>query len=187
MKIALYARVSKDDQKPENQKIILEEHAQRQGWDYDYFEERESTRKTRPIKARLLQDLRAKKYAGVCISRLDRWARSTIELATEVKELYEKGIRFICISPPLDLGSATGRLQFIMFAAFAEFERDLIQERTREGLARAREQGIPLGRPKGSKDKKERRKSGYYLRYAKGGKHEGTGQENNPMGFQGAP
>jgi len=166
-KIAIYCRVSTQEQTTENQKIRLKEYADRMGWEYDIIEEQESTRKTRPKKRELMTKLRNKEYDKVLIYKLDRWARSSSELINEITELYEKGITFISLSDNIDLSTATGKLQFQILAAFAEFERSLIRERTLEGLARAKIQGKKLGRPKGSKDKKRRKKSGYYLRHAK--------------------
>ena len=78
---------------------------------------------------------------------MDRWARSLPELAIEIKELIDKGISFISLNDSIDLSTATGRLQFHIICAFAEFERDLIRERTLDGLERARQQGKRLGRP----------------------------------------
>jgi len=165
MRIAIYCRVSTDEQTTENQKIRLEEYAQRQGWTYTTIEETESSRKTRPKKAELLNQLRRKEYDGVLIWKLDRWARSSQELSLEIEELHQKGIIFISISDNIDLSTATGKLQFQILSAFAEFERNLIRERVMEGLHRAKHQGKVLGRPAGSKDQKVRKKGGYYLRY----------------------
>ena len=166
MKVALYARVSTWGQTTENQKIILEEHATRQGWDFELVEESESTRKSRPIKYALYQRLRNKEFDAVCVLKLDRWGRSLSEVSTEIKELYDKGVKFISIRDNIDLSSPQGMLQFNMIASFAQFERDLIRQNTMDGLERAKKQGKTLGRPKGSKDKKRRRVSGYHLRYA---------------------
>lgn len=166
-KYAIYCRVSTVDQTNENQKIRLVEYANQKGWEYDIFEEKESTRKTRPVKAELISRLRSKNYKGVLIYKLDRWARSSMELILETQELINKSIDFISISDNVDFSTATGKLHFQILAAFAEFERSLIRERTIEGLRRTRQQGTKLGRPKGSKDKTNRRKSGYYLREAK--------------------
>ena len=129
--------------------------------------ETESSRKTRPVKADLLNMLRNKEYSAVVVYKLDRWARSSSELILDVTELVKKGIGFISISDNLDFSTATGKLHFHILSAFAEFERELIRERTIEGLKRAKSQGKALGRPKGSKDVKQRRKSGYILRQAK--------------------
>jgi putative DNA-invertase from lambdoid prophage Rac len=166
MKIALYNRVSTSDQTTENQKIRLIEYAKSKGLEYDVFEEVMSTRKTRPVKQALLQKLRNGDYDTVVIYRLDRWARSSTELLLEINELINKGISFISLSENLDFSTATGKLHFQILSAFAEFEKSLISDRTKEGLRRAREQGKKLGRPHGSKDKKRRRKSGYLLREA---------------------
>ena len=142
------------------------EHAERNNWEYDVFDEVESTRKTRPVKQALLGKLRTNEYDAVLVYKLDRWARSSTELILETKELIDKGIGFISISDNLDFSTASGKLHFQILSAFAEFERSLISERTKEGLKRAKLQGKQLGRPKGSKDKNKRRKSGYILREA---------------------
>lgn len=170
-KVALYVRVSSTDgrQTVENQKIILIDHAERNGLEYDIFEEEESTRKTRPVKQDLLAKLRRFEYESVIIYKLDRWARSSTELILDTKELVDKGIGFISLTDNLDFSSAAGRLQFQILSAFAEFERSLISQRTRDGLARvkAKNPEKKLGRPVGSKDGKTRKKSGYILREAK--------------------
>jgi putative DNA-invertase from lambdoid prophage Rac len=167
MKVAIYARVSTRDQHPENQLIQLKEYVKRHNYNYEVFEEKESTRKTRPVKQDLMNRLRQKEFDGVLVLKLDRWARSLPELALEVQELYSKGISFVSLRDNIDLSSATGKLQFHILSAFAEFERELIRERTIDGLERAKVNGSKLGRPKGSKDGKVRRKSGYYQRWSK--------------------
>lgn len=165
-KVALYSRVSTGHQTNENQTLILKKHAERMGWNYEMFVEQESTRKTRPVKYGLMQKLRNREFDFVCVLKLDRWARSMTELAIEIKELYEKGVPFISIRDNIDLSTASGKLQFNILASFAEFERDLISERTIDGLARAKANGKRLGRPKGAKDTKRRKRSGYHLRHA---------------------
>lgn len=112
----------------------------------------------------LLDLLRKGVFEGVMVYKLDRWARSSRELLLEIEELTSKGIEFHSYSENLDFTSATGKLHFSILSAFAEFERELIRERTLEGLHRAKQQGKKLGRPKGSKDKKKRRTGGYYKR-----------------------
>ena len=168
-KIALYCRISTTGSKQtnENQKIRLEEYAKSKGWEYDIFEEQESTRKTRPVKQFLLQKLRNGEYSDVIVYKLDRWARSSSELILDTKEIIDKGIGFISLTDNLDFSSASGKLHFQILSAFAEFERELIRERTIEGIRRAKKNGKALGRPKGAKDKKTRKKAGYILREAK--------------------
>ncbi len=164
-KAIIYCRVSTQEQTTENQKIRLVKYAEDQGWEYQLFEEQMSSRKTRPIKQHVLDMLRKKEFTTLLIYKLDRWARSSQELIMDFNELYNKGINIVSVSDNIDLGTATGRLQFHILSAFASFERDLIRERTLEGLHRARMQGKILGRPKGRKDKHPRKKGGYYLRY----------------------
>jgi len=159
MKVALYARVSTDEQNPLMQRKALVEKAEREGWEYEVFEERESTRKTRPIKYTLYQRLLNREYDGVCVWKIDRWARSTQELSREVTTLFNKDVKFISLTDNIDLSSASGMLQFNIISAFAQFERDIISERTKEGLKGKKNVG------KRGKDKKRRRKSGYYQRW----------------------
>ena len=157
-KFAIYCRVSTEEQTTENQRLILVEYAERRGFNYEVFEEVESTRNTRPLKQKLLGRLRAMEFDGLLVLKLDRWARSLRELTLELEEIHAKGVTFISLNDSIDMSTATGRLQFQILSAFAEFERNLISERTKEGLARARSQGKRLGRPPGSKDKKPRKR-----------------------------
>ncbi|MFW5879208.1 MAG: recombinase family protein [bacterium] len=168
-KVALYCRISTTTGKQtnENQKLRLVQYAKDQGLDYEVYEEVESTRKTRPVKQALLQKLRNHEYDSVIIYKLDRWARSSTELILDTKELLDKKIGFISVSDNLDFNTAAGKLHFQILSAFAEFERSLISERTKEGLRRAKAQGKKSGRPKGSKDSKKRKRSGYILREAR--------------------
>ena len=167
-RFALYVRVSTFDQTVENQKVRLIEFAKSNGYEFEIYEEVESSRRTRPVKQLLLNKLRNGEYAGVIVYKIDRWARSSTELILEIKELVDRGIAFISVSDSLDFTSATGRLHFQILAIFAEFERAIISERTKLALRRKKEfEGVRLGRPVGSKDKKERRRSGYILRHAR--------------------
>lgn len=175
-RVALYCRVSTNKQTNENQKLRLLQYATDHSLKFDLFEEVESSRKTRPIKQELLQRLRKGEYAQIIVYKLDRFARSSRELILEIQELIDKGVGFISISDNLDFSSSMGRLHFQILAAFAEFERSLISERTKEGIERTKAQGTVLGRPKGKKDSKPRPKSGYYLREAK--KRKGEDQKN---------
>lgn len=166
-KSALYSRVSTSKQTTENQKVRLLQYGIDHNLKFDLFDEVETTRKTRPIKQELLHLLRKGEYKEVIVYKLDRWARSSRELILEIQELLDKGVRFVSISDNLDFSTASGRLHFQILAAFAEFERSLISDRTKEGLARVKRQGVSLGRPVGSKDSKPRPTSGYIIREAK--------------------
>jgi len=148
MKIAIYCRVSREDLNLENQSMKLIEFAKMKGWEYELFLEKESTRKTRPIKEEVLDLLRKGKFDGVLVYKLDRWARSLQELVMNIEELKNRGKHFIVLTQPIDTSSASGMLMFQILGAFAEFEREMIRERTMNGLDRARAKGIKLGRPK---------------------------------------
>ena len=148
MKFAIYVRTSTSDQNTDNQTIHLVEYAKRMNWEYDIFEEQVSTRKTRPIKEVVLQSIRDGKYDGVLIYKLDRWARSLTELVINVDEITGKGKEFVVATQPIDTTNAAGKLFLQILAAFAEFEREIISERTKAGLERARAQGKTLGRPR---------------------------------------
>lgn len=150
--IIIYVRVSKRDLHPENQKIQLIRHAEILKRPYEVFEEIESTRKTRPVKQEVMNLLRHGGYSGVMIWKLDRWARSLQELIIDVDEIVNKGMDFIVTTQPIDTSNASGRLFLQILGAFAEFEREIIRERTIAGLDRLRAQGIKLGRPRKKRD-----------------------------------
>jgi putative DNA-invertase from lambdoid prophage Rac len=174
MRCAIYCRVSTQDQNVEAQKRALIRKAESEGWDYEIFEETESTRRSRPVKYNLYNKLLNHEYDLICVYKLDRWARSTQEASREIETLYKKGIPFISLTENIDLSTASGKLQFNIISAFAQFERDIISERTKDafyigkdGKKYSVDKKKKVGRPKGSKDKKRRRKSGYYLRWGK--------------------
>lgn len=150
LSIALYARTSTvDKQTPENQLIQLREASQGKPGRFIEYSEQESTRKTRPIKEQILRDLRTGKLDGVWVVSLSRWGRSTVELVGELRELHDLGRQFISLKEGINLDTAGGRAMVGMLAVFAEFERDLAQERVLAGLERARREGKTLGWPKG--------------------------------------
>ena len=154
MKVAIYTRVSRSDLNLENQNLKLIEYCKQKGWDYEVFEEAESTRKTRPVKQLVLSKLRAGEFQAVIVYKLDRWARSLQELIMDISELKNRNKDFIVLTQPIDTTNASGMLMFQILGAFAEFEREMIRERTLNGLDRARAQGKTLGRPKGSVKRK---------------------------------
>lgn len=148
MRIAIYVRVSRSDLNLDNQIRQLEEYAKTKGWEYKIFEETESSRKTRPIKEEVLNLLRQGKFDGVLVYKLDRWARSLQELIMNIEELKNRNKQFIVLTQPIDTTNSAGMLMLQILGAFAEFEREIIRERTISGLDRARSQGKILGRPR---------------------------------------
>lgn len=148
MKVAIYTRVSTQDQVLDNQIIPLKQYCERMGWEYELFEEKESTRKTRPVQWDLYNRLLRKEFDGLVIYKFDRWARSTRELIEHIEKLIEKGVLIFSYSENIDLSSSMGKAMLTIMSAFAQLERDLIRERTLAGLARAKAQGKKLGRPR---------------------------------------
>ena len=83
----------------------------------------------------------------VLVWRLDRWGRSVTDLLATLQELDHLGVGFVSLTEALELTTAAGRAMAAILAVFASFEREVLQERTRAGLAHARENGKRLGRP----------------------------------------
>lgn len=149
MKVALYVRVSMAlRQTPENQLLALRNWASNTGHTIvgEYVDE-VSSRDTRPQKEKILRMLRLGEIDGVAFWSLDRWGRSMSELVLELEEFGKANKALISLKEGFDLSSAAGRLMANLLAAMANFERDMIRERTLLGLARARAQGKKLGRP----------------------------------------
>lgn len=152
MKAALYARVSTSDkgQDPEVQLREMRGDASRRGWEItNYVDEGISGAKAaRPELDRLWRDVRAGKVDAVMVQRFDRFARSVEQLVAAMQEFNSRGVQFISVHEGVDTTVAQGRLVFHIFAAIAEFERELTRERVRSGLAAARAKGRVGGRPR---------------------------------------
>lgn len=170
MKAAIYARNSttEDKQNPETQLKPLREHCNRMGWEYQMFQEFASgAKESRPELDLMLNQIRSGNFDLVLVWRLDRLGRSLKHLLQLIEEFKNKNVKFVSLQEGFDTTTAQGELFFNIAGAFAQFERKLIQERVNAGLERAKSEGKKLGRPKGSKDKKVRRKSGYHQRWSK--------------------
>lgn len=149
MKCCIYCRTSKVDMNPENQKLELERYVKAMNYDYEIFEEQESSRKTRPIKNQIFQDAIARKYDMILVWKLDRWARSLQELINDLNILKQHDVQFFSLKDNLKLDDNPSNMLMIhILGAFAEFERAIIRERTLAGLERARSEGKKLGRPR---------------------------------------
>jgi DNA invertase Pin-like site-specific DNA recombinase len=155
MNVAIYVRVSTEEQTNENQKLPLIQYCKRMDWTYEIFEEKESSRNTRPIQVLLYNKLLRKEFDALVIYKFDRWARSTKELIDHMERLVEKGVIIYSYSENFDLNSSMGRAMLTIISAFAQLERDLIRERTIAGLRRVKAQGKKLGRPFGWRKKKD--------------------------------
>jgi putative DNA-invertase from lambdoid prophage Rac len=101
----------------------------------------------RPQREQLLQAARRRQIDAVLVWQLDRWGRSVADLMVTLQELNELGVGFVSLTEALDLTTPTGRAMAGLLAVFAEFEREILRERVRAGIAQARQQGKPHGRP----------------------------------------
>jgi DNA invertase Pin-like site-specific DNA recombinase len=145
----LYARVSTDDQQTlAMQNRAMREYAARRGWTIALqVREVNSGAARREAREKLLEAARRREIDVVLVWRLDRWGRSVTDLLATLQELAHLGVGFVSLTEALDLTTPAGRAMAAMLAVFATFEREVLQERTRAGLAHARENGKRLGRP----------------------------------------
>lgn len=150
---ALYHRVSTDSQCPENATAELRQAATARGMmiAMEIAETGSGSRNDRPGLLKVMDAANRGSISCVIVHKLDRWGRSALDLLANITTLSEQGVRFIAASQGIDIkpgSDAMSKLLVTMLAAVAEFERDLIKDRTRLGLARAREAGKRLGRPR---------------------------------------
>jgi DNA invertase Pin-like site-specific DNA recombinase len=148
-RVALYARVSTSDQTSDNQLLELRRHCASRGWSVvrEFVDHAVSgSKKDRPHLRELMEFAWAGDVDCVLVWRFDRFARSLSHLVEALEEFRERGIDFASHQERIDTGTSQGKLMFGIFASFAEFERNIIQERIHAGLARARAQGTRLGR-----------------------------------------
>lgn len=152
MKAGLYARVSTDEQNPENQLRELRDFARRRGYEPVVFIDKglsgtlEADR--RPGLSALMNAARRHEIKAVFVWDLSRFARSMKQLILALDQFRSWGVDFVSYQQGIDTVSAAGRLTFGIIAALAEFERALIVERVRAGMARARSEGKTFGRPR---------------------------------------
>lgn len=163
MKTALYARVSTTDhgQDVELQLTDLRKYADARGWEVhkEYVDEGWSGAKDRrPALDELMGDARKRKVDVILVWRLDRFGRSMKHLVLSLDELQALGVGFVSYKESLDLTTPTGRLMVHLLSAFAEFEREVIRERVKAGIAHARSKGVKLGRRSPEIDQEELRR-----------------------------
>ena len=145
----LYARVSTNDQQTlPMQQRALREYAAHRGW-MVAMQVREvgSGAAKRQAREKLLEAARRREIDIVLVWRLDRWGRSVTDLLATLQELEHVGVGFVSLTEALDLTTPAGRAMAGLLAIIAEFEREILRERTRAGLAQARQIGKRLGRP----------------------------------------
>jgi DNA invertase Pin-like site-specific DNA recombinase len=148
--LALYARVSTVDQGLDSQLDPLRSYAARRGEDAQEFVDHgvSGSKDTRPALDQLMDCARRREISTLVIVKLDRLARSVRHLTALAEELDSLGVDLVVLDQAIDTGTATGKLLFHVLGAIGEFERTLIVERTKAGVAAARRRGRHPGRPR---------------------------------------
>ena len=156
MKVAIYCRISTEEQDLTNQIELCKKHCETKGYEiYKIYKDIYTGMKaSRPSFNELLKDMRLYKFEAVIVTKLDRLGRSLQHLLSIIDEFKSKGVQFIAVTQNIDTTSAVGKMQLQIMGAFAEFERNMISERTKEGLRRA------IGVGKRGKDKIPRKRRG---------------------------
>jgi DNA invertase Pin-like site-specific DNA recombinase len=148
-RVAIYARVSTDEQDEGLQLSALRELAIQRGWELkaEYIDHGVSSRNVRPQLENLMRDAQKHKFDVVAVWKFDRFARSTRELVFALEQFQSWGIDFVSVTQSIDTSGPMGRLVYAVLAAIAEFERDLIRERVVAGMREARRKAKHCGRP----------------------------------------
>jgi DNA invertase Pin-like site-specific DNA recombinase len=151
-RVALYARVSTLDkgQDPETQLKQLREYAQRRNFEIigEFIDYASGTSQDRTQYKMMMEAAKKRKVDVVLVWRYDRFARSTQALVNAMKEFQSLGIDFISYQENIDTTTPTGELIFHVMASLAQFESSLISQRVKAGMARAKDQGKQISRPK---------------------------------------
>lgn len=156
MKVAIYCRVSTEEQNPKIQERICKEYCDRMGHEVYkiYTDVFTGTKSKRPAFNELLKDMRSMKFRGIVISKLDRIGRSLSNLLDLIEEFKNRRTEFVVVQQNIDTTTSTGKLMLQVMGAFAEFESNIISERTKDGLRGNTRVG------KRGPDKKPRKKRG---------------------------
>jgi DNA invertase Pin-like site-specific DNA recombinase len=149
MKAGIYARVSTHDQQTLPMQLkAMRRYLKQRGWKLHLqVEEVGSGAKQRPKREELLKAARRREVDAIVVWKLDRWGRSMADLIATLAELRDLGIAFVSLTEALDFTTSAGRAMVGLLSVFAEFERDMIRERVKAGIAQARSEGKQHGRP----------------------------------------
>ncbi len=150
MRAALYARVSTHEQQTLGLQLeTMSAYIRDRGWDLvRQVQDIGSGARQRPGRETVVKAARRRELDVIVVWRLDRWGRSLADLVVTLRELTELGVGFVSLTEALDLTTPTGRAMAGLLAVFAEFEREILRERVRAGIAQARKEGRPHGRPR---------------------------------------
>jgi putative DNA-invertase from lambdoid prophage Rac len=149
MRVGIYARVSTQDQQTLPMQLeAMRTYAMHRGWAITVeIEDVGSGAAERPKRVRLLKAARRREIDAILVWKLDRWGRSMVDLVVSLDELSALGVGFVSLTEALDMTTPSGRALVGMVAVFAQFERDVLKERVKAGIAQARRRGSRHGRP----------------------------------------
>jgi putative DNA-invertase from lambdoid prophage Rac len=149
-KAAIYARVSTSDQNCELQLAELRQFVARHGWEVagEYIDTLSGSKASRPALDRLMTAAQRREFDAVLVWKLDRFGRSVLHLSQQLAALASYNVRFVAVTQGLDTDQSNpcAKLMLTLLAGVAEFERELIIERTVAGIEAARKRGVQLGR-----------------------------------------
>ena len=166
MKVAIYVRVSTEEQSYEQQVSPCIKFCELKNWnEYAIFKEVESTRKVRPIFNQMIERAKRGEFKYIVVFRLDRAYRSSRQFIMDFDMLKSRGIYVISVTEGLDPSTPMGECMSTILVALAQLERTNISVATKERLDALKKSGKVLGRPKGSKDEHKRRTVGYDNRW----------------------
>lgn len=150
MRVGLYARVSTHDQQTLPLQLeAMGAYVRHRDWRAVLqVEDIGSGVAERPRRGLLIQAARRREIDAILVWRLDRWGRSLADLVVTLQELSALGVGFVSLTEAIDLTTPTGRALAGLLAVFAEFEREILRERVKAGIAQARKEGRPHGRPR---------------------------------------
>jgi DNA invertase Pin-like site-specific DNA recombinase len=148
---AVYLRVSTAEQSTDRQRAELEQVAQRRGWQVQVFEDAGISgakgRDKRPALDAMLREVTRGRFDVVAAWSVDRLGRSLPDLLATLGEVKAAGVHLYLHQQGIDTSTPAGEAMYQMLGVFAQFERAMIQERVRSGMARAKARGQRLGRP----------------------------------------
>ena len=145
--VALYRRVSTEDQTCANQLPDLAGYAERHGWKIveQYVDEMTGSKESRPALDRLRADAKARKFSAVLCWKFDRISRNTRHLLTLHEDLSKSGVFLVSVTEGIDATTSAGKFTMTVMGAVAELERATLIERTKAGIRRARAEGKQIG------------------------------------------
>ena len=146
---AIYVRVSTNEQDTGLQETELQQYVESRGWEYVMYRDKAQSgaKNDRPALNTMLNDMRRRKFDVVVVWKLDRLARSLKQLLTIGEECRSLGVDLVSLRQNIDTTLPAGRLTLQILGAVAEFERELLRERVKAGMAQARRTGKHVGRP----------------------------------------